>query len=542
MKNRFPGLNLLPASPKTALTAVLLFAVASPAHATADLDRKYALETIGILRPYDNLDGMFADVVSSSFREWLSRREQSRFVHQDLSAADDILAKTKLPYLKVIEDKDVLTQITRTTRTESLVRTRILREGPKYRVTLEWLHAPAMDVLASEQFVLDEPRGVPGEPADLSVLRSDLQRGLERLLNKIPIMAQVTGRDGELVTLNLGRGDKIEKGDTVVFGTLEDAKRHPILKSIVDWRFVETGRAVVGDIEENLVFARVVEELPGRKVTRWQKVVKVLPAVDPSKPEPLKVAPAGGGSSSRTLSEVATENEPPRLGYITLGPTLGTLGREYSIPQSDTESEDFRSGSSLVFGGVAEGQLWIDQSLFVDGAMTYSLPGGYAQTNAAGDETLAATGSSASIMRWRVGAGYLFRATREVLGPRGFVRIGYGSDSYSLTANEAEYVGTTTFGGLFLGLGGDLPLRGNYGLHLSTDFGLLQSMTETGYTSGDAQGVTSVRFNLEGYGWWGPRLRVGGGIQVGTQSVTFDNDRSISSLGISFGPNFTFFF
>jgi hypothetical protein len=218
------------------------------------------------------------------------------------------------------------------------------------------------------------------------------------------------------------------------------------------------------------------------------------------------------------------------------------LGREYSIPQSDTESEDFRSGSSLVFGGVAEGQLWIDQSLFVDGAMTYSLPGGYAQTNAAGDETLAATGSSASIMRWRVGAGYLFRATREVLGPRGFVRIGYGSDSYSLTANEAEYVGTTTFGGLFLGLGGDLPLRGNYGLHLSTDFGLLQSMTETGYTSGDAQGVTSVRFNLEGYGWWGPRLRVGGGIQVGTQSVTFDNDRSISSLGISCGPNFTFFF
>jgi hypothetical protein len=517
-----------------------------PARASADLDRKYALETIGILRPYDNLDGMFADVVSSAFREWLSRREQSRFVHQDLSAADPILAGTRLPYIKVIDDKDILKQITRTTRTESLVRTRVLREGPRYRVTLEWLHAPAMDIIATETFSLDEPRGVPGVPADLSVLRTDLQKGLERLLNKTPIMGQVTGRDGETITLNLGRNDRIEKGDTLIFGTIEDAKRHPILKTIVDWRFVETGRAIVGDIDENMIFARVLEELPGRKVARWQKVVKVLPAVDPSKPEPVAgngaVSPAADGSSQKSVGQLLPPLEPPRLGYITVGPTLGTIGREYMLPAEGAAAAEFRAGSSMVFGGLAEGQLWLDQKFFFDGKLGYTLPGGYSQKNADGTETLSSVGSSVNLMSWRIAGGYMFRATRDVLGPMGYIRVGYGVDDYGFTVNEAEYVGSTQFSGVNLGLGGDLPLRGNLGLKLSTDFGLLQSMTETGLSSGDPQGVTSVKLGIEGYGWWGPKLRVGGGLHVASQSVAFDNDRTISTLGIAFGPNFTFFF
>gem|GEM_PF-1177070 len=530
------------------LAAALSLTSALPSHearASADLDRKYALESIGILRPYDNLDGMFADVVSSAFREWLSRREQSRFVHQDLSAADPILAGTKLPYIKVIDDKDILKQITRTTRTESLVRTRVLREGPKYRVTLEWLHAPAMDIIATESFSLDEPRGVPGVPADLSLLRADLQKGLERLLNKTPILGQVTGRDGETITLNLGRNDRIEKGDTLIFGTIEDAKRHPILKTIVDWRFVETGRAIVGDIDENMIFARVLEEAPGRKVARWQKVVKVLPAVDPSKPEPVAGAggaPAADGSSQTVAGKVLEPLEPPRLGYITVGPTLGTIGREYTLPAEGAAPAEFRAGSSMVFGGLAEGQLWLDQKFFLDGKLGYTLPGGYAQKNADGTETLSSVGSSVNLMSWRIAAGYMLRATRDVLGPMGYIRIGYGSDNYTFTVNEAEYVGSVQFSGVNLGLGGDLPLRGNLGLKLSTDFGLLQSMTETGLTSGDPQGVTSVKLGIEGYGWWGRRLRVGGGLHVASQSVAFDNDRTISTLGIAFGPNFTFFF
>ncbi len=517
------------------------------AYASADLDRRYALESIGILKPYDNLDGMLSEVVTGAFRDWLNRREQSRFVHQDLTAADGILSKSKLPYLKLIEDRDILTQISRATRTESLVRTKILREGPRYRVMLEWLHAPKMDLLASETFSLEEPRGIPGEPADFTALKVDLQKGLERLLAKVPMIAQVTGRDGDLVTMNLGRSDKVERGDTIIFGTLEDAKKHPILNSIVDWRFVETGRGIVGDIEENLIFAKVIEEQPGRKVTRWQKVVRILPAVDPSKPANSSSTGSTrtGDPSGTVVHDLADEDPgkvPARLGFISVGPVVGTVGREYSVPADGTTAEDFRAGSTFVFGAAAEGQLWLDRHLFLDGNMTWTAPSGYSQKNAAGDETLASTSASASLMGWRIGAGYLFRSTREVLGPRGFVKLGYGSDTISMTANETEYLGSTQIAGIYVGLGGDLPLRGRYGLQINADIGLMQTMTETGFSSGDPQGVTSVKFGLQGYGWWGPKLRVGAGFIVNNQSASFDNERTLSAVGVSFGPNASFFF
>jgi len=562
MKNRFPR---VPRAAETLKSFATYFAVglaaavsgvfvisetAPSACASPDLDRRYALDSVGILRPYDNLDGLLADVVSGAFREWLTRREQSRFVYSDLSAADAILTKSKTPYLKLIEDRDILTQISRATRTESLVRTKVLREGPRYRVLLEWLHAPKMEVLATEAFTLDEPRGIPGEPADFTLLRADLQKGLARLFTKVPMMAQITGRDGDWVTLNLGRADAIERGDTVIIGTLEDAKRHPILNQVMDWRFVETGRAIVGDIEENLVFARVTEEQPGKKVGRWQKVVKVLPAADPSKPagNPAlganeRSASAGHSAAAPSQSVMIQENEDDpslraRIGYITVGPVIGTLGREYTVPDQDK----FRSGWSFVFGAAADGQLWLNERLFLDGGVTWTAPGGYSQRDGSGTETLSSSAASASLLAWKLGVGYLFRATRDFLGPRGFVKIGFGSDSLAVTSNESEYTGAALFSGLQLGLGGELPLRKDYGLKINADIGFMQSMNETGLTSGDPQGVTSVHFGMQGYGWWGPKLRIGGGVVVSNQSVTFDNERTLSGLGIAVGPNVSFFF
>jgi hypothetical protein len=406
-----------------------------------------------------------------------------------------------------------------------------------------------MEVLATEAFSLDEPRGVPGTPADFTVLRADLQKGLARLFTKVPMLAQVTGRDGDLVTLNLGRADAVERGDTIIFGTLEDAKRHPILNQVLDWRFVETGRAIIGDIEENLVFARVIEETPGKKVSRWQKVVKILPAHDPSKPAPgappAKTATSGEGPAPASQESQLSQQDfdsttlPAKNGYITVGPMLGSFGREYSIPKED----EFRAGSSLFFGVAADGQLWLNEQFFVDGGMAWSAPSGYSQRDASGAETLGAKASaSASLLAWKLGLGYTFRATRDFLGPRGYVKLGYGLDAVSVTANEAEFTGAAAFSGLQLGVGGELPLRKNYGLKINADIGFMQSMSETGLTSGDPQGVTSVHFGMQGYGWWGPKLRIGGGILVTNQSVTFDNERTLSALGVSIGPNVSFFF
>src|SRR4051812_30100064 len=94
----------------------LLLLFAAPARASSELDRAYALETVGFLRAWDNVDGLFADYVGAAYKDYFAR--QSRFVLQDLSRADYVLNKSKLPYNKVIEDHEILTQLARSMRSE----------------------------------------------------------------------------------------------------------------------------------------------------------------------------------------------------------------------------------------------------------------------------------------------------------------------------------------------------------------------------------------------------------------------------------------
>src|SRR6478609_5668088 len=68
------------------------------AHATAELDHRYALETLGALRSWDNVDGLFGDYVKTAYQEYFSH--QSRFRFQDLSKVDSALMTAKIPYQK----------------------------------------------------------------------------------------------------------------------------------------------------------------------------------------------------------------------------------------------------------------------------------------------------------------------------------------------------------------------------------------------------------------------------------------------------------
>jgi hypothetical protein len=133
------------------LFALFVILLAPSAFATTELDRQYALESVGFLPSWDNVDGLFTDYVASAYKDYFSK--QSRFVVQDLSKSSDVLVHSKLGYQKAIEDKQVLSQLARSTHSQTLIRTHILKEGPQYRVAIEWLHAPKMEPIAVEAMV-----------------------------------------------------------------------------------------------------------------------------------------------------------------------------------------------------------------------------------------------------------------------------------------------------------------------------------------------------------------------------------------------------
>ena len=91
------------------------------AGAVVDLDRRYALQNVGVLRAFDNLDGILGDPLLAAARKFFTAPEHSNFQWVDLASADSVMGNSTMPYSKVIDDAEILGQLTRKLRIETLV-------------------------------------------------------------------------------------------------------------------------------------------------------------------------------------------------------------------------------------------------------------------------------------------------------------------------------------------------------------------------------------------------------------------------------------
>jgi hypothetical protein len=471
--------------------------------ASPELDRTYSLSSIGILRAWDNVDGLFGDMVTKTFTDHLSA--QSRFVVQDLSKANAALMTSKMPYAKVIEDPAILTQLSKTFHLDTFLRTKAYKEGPNYRFTIDWVLAAKLQILATETVEIEEPfRGQLGSDE----FRKALTNALDRMIAKVPFKGAVTGRDQTAVTVNLGSSSGVQKGDMLVIATLDDVKYHPLLKTIVDWRLTPTGRAVVDEVDDGIAFAKIDTEEYGRQIQRFQKVIQVIPA-----PDKVKV-----DSHSEDLEAMAKKaHEPPRVGFVAPGLLLGTMGRD----------ADTTSSSGILIGVKGEAQTWFTSDFFADLKLDYGSGSGT---------------PSVSLSQVRLAAGYFYHVTSNFFGPKGWVKLGYQHTGYGMSQDPANKTGDVSYSSLFLGLGGDLPVREDYGVILDVDFGIFGGGTESAGYHGTSTGASSVAFFVGGYAWLQPKMKLQAGIDFKSNSLDFVSGGSISNKTFAISPSLLFYF
>jgi hypothetical protein len=502
-----------------AITLSLLSPVAVPqASASPELDRQFALTSLGVLRAWDNVDGLFGDLVTKAYEERLSR--ESRFIVQDLGKANDLLQSSKLPYSKLIEDPEVLGRLAKTLRLDSFIRTKAYKEGPRYRFVIDWVHAPKLQLLATETIEVEQPfRGEASLGSE--EFRRALAEALGRLIDRVPFKGMVTGRDQTSVTLNLGAGSGVKKGDTVVLGTLDEVKSHPLLKTIVDWRLTPTGKVIVEEVDDGMVFARIEAEEHGRQILRFQKVIRVLPA------------PEGALVDKRSPDIEALEKsaaEPPRIGWLAPGILLGSGSR-------DTHRD---SSSGFLYGMKADAQAWFTSDVFGEFNFAYG-SASYSQSGVSPGAPVL-DGVSLSMTQFRAAIGVFYHVTSNFFGPKGWVKVGFQNTAYGLPRNAAAFAGDVSFSSLFVGIGGDLPIRKDYGLLLNVDFGLFGSASEKSGAFGTSSGSNNVNLFAGGYLWVKPKMKFQLGIDFKSNSVDFVNGGSIANKVFAVSPSVLFYF
>lgn len=481
------------------------------------------LETVGVLKAWDNVDGLFGDYVISAYKEYFSR--QSRFILQDLTKTDSILTTSKIPYNKLITDPEILGQLARSTRSQSLIRTKIQKEGSEYHFELVWLHSPEMEAMSKQSFVMTEPRDGKGFGA--AELRASLEQALDKMIKGVPILGNVTGRDGDSVTLNIGSMSGVEPGDTLMVGTLTQVKHHPLLKEIVEWQFAPTGKVTIDQVEDRISFGKVTEEEPEHQIMRGQKVQEVVHHVVKT-PEVV----------TEVQERIQRLEEPPRFGWASAGFNLGKMGRDYNSADGTINE----TGSGTAIGLKFDGQLWFTREWFGELGLNFDFfP--YSQSG---------TGSSASgasdYLGIKIAGGYQYLVTGDIAGPKGWARLGYRSGSYSLPTIATSFVTPVSFTSLFIGLGADVPVYSYYGVLADFNVGIVNSVSEgstasgTNNFSGIGSSISDVSFSFGVYSRFNQKVTFRLTLDGQLDNATFDTGKSLSQKIITIVPSVQYFF
>lgn len=495
------------------------------ARASTELDRQFGLETIGFLRSSDNMDGLFADYVAAAYRDYFAG--QTRFILQDLSKADAVLTKSNLPYSQVIEDPAILAQVARTARSESMLRTKISKEGKQYRFHIEWLHAPKIDLIATETFTLEEPQD--GRAVGLGDIQTAIQSGLDRLIDKVPFKAMVTGRDNQSITINMGAHLNLRKGDMLVVATLDEVKRHPLLKTIVEWRLTPVGKVEIEQVDEGIAFGHVVEEEPKRQIGRYQKVTQILP---------YQEAKAIIGGSTKTDDETPVEEIPPSLGWVGVSLIGGFHDRQISTLTGTTSLR----GSGFYGSARANGEVWFTKEFFADLGFEYGF-GTFSQTNVLTGIPTGAGGVAMSQFAYKLNAGYTFLTTGDFFGPKAWVKLGYRNTAYNYPLSASELTAPIAFGSIFAGLGGSLPIRFGFGVEANFEYGLLNFSSGLAALSvGTTNGSTQVDLYVGAYYRYSQRISIRAGLSVVGTGADFSGGYTLGQKYISFAPQVQYAF
>ncbi|MDR3606285.1 MAG: hypothetical protein P4M08_02770 [Oligoflexia bacterium] len=501
------------------LAAALSGLAPRTAHATPELDRRYALDTVGYLRSWDNMDGLFVDYVADAYRDYFSR--QSRFTVQDLGKADTVLSRSKIPYKKLIEDREILVEVARTSHSQTLIRTEVTKEGAQYRFSIEWLLAPSMEIISSGALTLTDPRD--GSTFAMQDLKNKLEKTLDEMISAVPFAGNVSGRDKNTVTINLGSEAQIEPGDTLQVSTLDGVKRHPLLNQIVEWQLTKTGKIMIDQVEDKISFGHVISEEPGQQITPKQKITAISKKAVVSANETAPTETKEKGTTAAALYA------PPAFGWVAGNLYMGGFSRDYSSLDNTINT----SGGGFLFGVSAQGQLWFTRNWFADFSLGYGFYN-YSQNSA----SLGTSGWTNFVLD----GGYSYLINDDVMGPKAWVKLGYRSNSYSLPDSSANNIAAISFKSLFLGLGGDVPIQDGWGATADLGIGLFKGESEDSNFSGNATSVSDVSFTLGGYYRYTPRITFRAMLDMQFNGADFDSQRTLSQKVITFSPALVYYF
>ena len=431
------------------------------------------------------------------------------------SAIMDILSGNRQTLSVALNNAEVLKIISRKTDSGSLIRVGLSGMLKGVRISLAVLSGNGEDILLNKSTEL--------KTDDIDIIAGTINAWLNDYEKEIPYVARVIGVVGQEVTIDIGKGKGIHENDFINIVRPIKKRRHPILKEIVSWKTLPVAKGKIISVGESQIQVRVIQY---QNETLVQTEDWITLDKNTAKKQIQKIRESDDLIPKRKL-----EYSFGKLGELGLFVNIGS-------GSSSISSNSIKSLIGFTIGAGLEGEVWATRKYWV-GIDFEKMFSSYSR----GEGNLQSKYNNLDFTEFKLKFGYKSLPLGFFYGPQIDTYFGYGYYRYGLENQSNDEIVPSSFGGLLIGIRGNLPIVKRVRIYTSFEFLLFSSFSEDFKLLGDDSSSPSFSLELGGSYQFDKKFRFLFSFNYLTNKAFFASQSktlNFNNIFLKFGTKFNF--
>lgn len=481
----------------------------------SQVDEDLTLRRVSVLPVVDNVDGIYARSIEAQLIALVKDSHRWDFVEANLAGGAPTpgeMEESPAGVIKALRTIDV-----------DAVFVAAASKGPNGLSLKIDLFSKKDGKLLAQEVLRDHPR------FEIPEIRSQITQLYRKLVAKLPYEGLILSRQGNRVTVNLGKSDGLVKDQVITAIQIISVNRHPKFNFLVSSEKEILGKIKILKVDETLSFGSIISEKERGAIRRLAKISGLSQV---SYPEPDSLGGAQEGDIGSRADAPVTFGKDPKEWLPVRPPSFGQVGFSLAFGSYDSSvaldaTGSLEAKSSFYPSLSVHGELWLNPNWIARAEITQGVISTSNPRSGSSPGNL-----NHALSKYSLQLGYNFLLRDDFFGPKIQISGGFGTYRMFVDDSQPQALTTTTFNGFIVGLGGSFPVDekkiwyagGRLNLYL------MPSLSESPNTSGGSPKVTINDFSLFAEKKIAENLKATGSLDFSLYSASF------SGAGTRTGP------
>ncbi len=429
-------------------------------------DESITLREVTFIPTVDNVNGVYAKAIDETLKALISKNHKWNYVEGGTKTS---IANPE----ELIDSPKKVKSIAKSLGADGFFVAELRKDPEQIRVHLYLFSSHSGELITEEEIKRPDD--------NTEIVQTAVQSLFNRVLEKIPYDAMIVSRTDNRATINAGKADGVQVGQTLTAVKVIGAKKHPKRKFIIKSHKAILGQLRVVKVDPYLSFADIISETEPGVLEKNVKITGISRIQYESTPWTKTYTPPEqllSENNKTVFGKDAREwiaKDPPTFGKVGADFSLGSFNNSLAL----ADGSNINSKVSVYPRINLSGEIWITPKIYADAAFAQGI--GQSKNPSGSPSEI-----SNSMTQFRFSFGYNFILRNEFFGPKLSVDVGF--NSYRMFVDSTGTTGFTTlqYRSLPIGIGGYVPINPSrtWAIGGKAYFHLFPSLKETPFASG----------------------------------------------------------